>query len=58
MRFLRRNKAEPEAPRCPVCRELIPEGAIECDMCGHPVGATDESERPEPVEPAPPPPPR
>ena len=54
MRFLRRNKAEPEPPRCPVCREFLTEGESECQMCGHPVG-TIESERPEPLEPTPPP---
>jgi hypothetical protein len=58
MRFLRRNKAEPEPPRCPVCRELLSEDAIECDMCGHRVATTDESERPETIEPAPPSAPR
>jgi len=58
MRFLRRNKTEPETPRCAVCHELLTEGEIECHMCGHPAGATVESERPAPVEPAPPPAPR
>ena len=58
MRFLRRKKNEPEVPRCPVCRERLPEGAAECHMCGHPVRATDESERPEPVAPIPPAAPR
>lgn len=38
MRFLRRKeRAEPIALRCPVCKEPLPEAALTCQMCGHPV---------------------
>ena len=36
MRFLRRDKDEPEPRRCEVCGELLPDDAQECQMCGHP----------------------
>jgi zinc-ribbon domain len=45
MRFLRRKSTKDDEPeRCPNCREPVPDGAIECMMCG----ATLESLRPMP----------
>jgi hypothetical protein len=32
--FRRRNDAEVEPDRCPMCTERVPEGAVECAMCG------------------------
>jgi hypothetical protein len=32
--FRRKPTAEAEPERCPVCRERLPDGADECDMCG------------------------
>jgi hypothetical protein len=35
MRFFRRKTTtESESERCPFCREPVPDGAIECMMCG------------------------
>jgi hypothetical protein len=35
MRLFRRNRSdEDEVARCPRCREPVPEGAVECMMCG------------------------
>jgi hypothetical protein len=35
MRLVRRKPAgDDEAERCPRCRERLPDGAVECMMCG------------------------
>jgi hypothetical protein len=35
MRFIRRKRNdEDEEERCPYCLERVPEGAVECVMCG------------------------
>jgi hypothetical protein len=32
--FRRKSTADEEAERCPQCRERLPDGAVECMMCG------------------------
>lgn len=32
--FRKKSTAAEEAERCPHCRELLPDGAVECMMCG------------------------
>lgn len=32
--FKRKPPIDDETPRCPACRERVPEGATECAMCG------------------------
>jgi rRNA maturation endonuclease Nob1 len=32
--FRRNTNMEPEAERCPLCGERVPEGSDECKMCG------------------------
>ena len=39
MRFIRRKKGEPEAVRCPICKERLPDEATVCYMCGEPIPA-------------------
>ena len=34
MRLFRRKTEINDAPRCPACRERVPEGALQCAMCG------------------------
>ena len=35
MRFFRRKPtSEEQRERCPYCREPVPEGAVDCMMCG------------------------
>jgi hypothetical protein len=34
MRLFRRKPPVDDAPRCPECRERVPDGAVECAMCG------------------------
>jgi hypothetical protein len=34
MRLFRRKRSDEEAARCPRCGEPVPEGALECMMCG------------------------
>jgi hypothetical protein len=44
MRLFKRGREE-EPPQCPECRERIPEGAVECAMCGHRLAGTSGEER-------------
>jgi hypothetical protein len=32
--FRRKAMSEDDSERCPRCRERLPEGAVECMMCG------------------------
>ena len=34
MRLFKRKPVGDEVPRCPDCAERIPDGAVECAMCG------------------------
>jgi zinc-ribbon domain len=51
MRFFRRKRSDDEeVERCPRCGEPVPEGAVECMMCGvalEPLRAVPQSERTE-----------
>jgi hypothetical protein len=51
MRFFRRKPTKDDEPeRCPHCREPVPDGAVECKMCGaaleplRPVPRSEETE--------------
>jgi DNA-directed RNA polymerase subunit RPC12/RpoP len=44
MRLFRRKPPVDDAPRCPECRERIPDGAIECAMCGRDLRDVREQE--------------
>jgi hypothetical protein len=51
MRFFQRKRSDDDTERCPRCRELVPEGAAECMMCGLPLKpfrATLSAEEPKP----------
>jgi hypothetical protein len=50
--FRRKSSEQDEPERCPVCREPVPEGAVECKMCGaalalEPVRSLEHGERAE-----------
>jgi rRNA maturation endonuclease Nob1 len=32
--FKRKSPIDDDALRCPACRERVPDGAVECAMCG------------------------
>jgi hypothetical protein len=42
LRLFKRKTEIDDAPRCPACRERVPDGAAECAMCGRDL--TDRSE--------------
>jgi hypothetical protein len=50
--FRRKDTSESEAERCPYCREPVPDGAVECMMCGAalPARAVPNDEETEPAE--------
>ena len=39
MRFRRKSEAEEPQLCCPQCKELLPEGRLDCDMCGYVVSS-------------------
>jgi hypothetical protein len=34
LRLFKRKSDIDDGPRCPACRERVPDGAVECAMCG------------------------
>ena len=44
--FKRKPPIDDEAPRCPECRERVPEGATECAMCGRDLQDESPARRP------------
>lgn len=44
MRFRRKSETETQLC-CPQCKELLPEGKLDCDMCGY--SAESEAEKAE-----------
>lgn len=43
--FKRKPPIDDDAPTCPACHERVPEGAVECAMCGrdlHDLAARDD----------------
>jgi hypothetical protein len=43
MRFRRKSEADTTQLCCPQCKELLPEGQLDCDMCGF--TASSEAEK-------------
>lgn len=53
MRFFRREPTKDDEPkRCPHCREPVPDGAVECMMCGGSLEPLRGEPRSEETEPA------